>query len=203
MKTAYYKIFIFLVLLELCSSAFTNSLFANQINKQKSSGTMGTMPILDDKLEINKQDNKNNILILADKFTSDQKTGCAIFTGNVKATLKNNVLTCGQLKIFYNKDSNNKNNKDSSMNSVGQSAKKIIAEKNVYILFDKNIAESDKAVYTTLTEILVLTGKNAKLTTETDYISGSKITYNKKDARIFVEKGLNKQIEALIYQNNR
>ncbi len=204
MKTVYYKTFILWIFWGLYFSFLTESLFANQISKKKPSNTVTIVSQIDDNLYANKPNkqilkkDKNSILILADKFTSDQKTSCATFTGNVKATQKNNVLTCGQLKIFYNR-----NDKENSMNSLGKSAKKIIAENNVHIFFDNNTAESDRAEYTTLTEILILTGENAKMTTKIDYISGNKIIYHKKDGRIFVEKGLNKQIEALIYQNNK
>ena len=70
---------------------------------------------------------------------------------------------------------------------------------NVKIIFDDKTAISQRAVYTTDSRILVLTGPDSKIISGKDSISGEKITLYRADDRIIVESGKEKQVEAVFF----
>jgi lipopolysaccharide export system protein LptA len=135
------------------------------------------------------------IHIVADLLTSDSETRFAEFIGNVRATQGNTVITSDRLKIFYSE--NPEGAKDPS---TAQSAiKKIVASGNVTISFDDRVATAREAVYDTQQNTLVLSGSPSTVKSGLDSIMGEKITYNRTDGRITVEKGQNSRVEAVFH----
>jgi lipopolysaccharide export system protein LptA len=140
------------------------------------------------------------IHITSDQLFMNNTTREAEFRGNVKATQENTVIYSDSLQICYKKDTA----KNDSFPNNEQSIDKIIAKGNVKINFDNRLAEADQAIYTAADRVLVLTGKNCKLTSESNTISGEKIIFYRDDGRIFVESGQNtKRVEAVISANGK
>ena len=139
------------------------------------------------------------IRITAERLISDSEARFAEFTGNVKATQGDTVITADQLKIFYKSGP-----KGETDGSPGEgSIDKIVADGNVKIHFENRVAVARHAVYTTETRVLVLSGAGSKVTSGTDYISGEKITYRRIDGKIVVEGSSDKQVEAVIHPGEK
>lgn len=139
------------------------------------------------------------IRITAERLVSDSEARFAEFSGNVKATQGDTVITADQLKIFYKSDPKGKTGGSPGEESID----KIVANGNVKIDFENRVAVAQHAVYITETRILVLSGADSKITSGTDYISGEKITYYRTDGKIIVEGSSDKQVEAVIHSGEK
>ena len=149
-----------------------------------------------DKLN-NADNNKKQINTTSDRLIIDGNTKCAEFTGNVKMTQGETVIEADTLKVFYKGDL-----KGSEKSVTGEeSIEKITAEGNVKIFFDNRLAEAENAEYLTATEVLVLWGKNSKITSGRDSISGEKITFYRTGGQVRVESGKEKQVHVNFYSD--
>ncbi|MEW6673744.1 MAG: lipopolysaccharide transport periplasmic protein LptA [Thermodesulfobacteriota bacterium] len=138
---------------------------------------------------------KEKIQIVADMLTSDSGTHVAEFSGNVRATQGETVITSDRLKIVYSEKLAASKNP-----SAGEGAiETIIATGNVRISFDNRVATAQEAVYNTESKVLVLSGAHSKITSGADSITGEKITYNRNDGHITVESGRNSRVEAVFH----
>ena len=169
---------------------------AKKIQKPKKDESVKKIPVTGDTAEKiqkpEKDESVKKIHITADRLIAEGNSNNAEFIGNVRAVQETTVITSNKLKIFYKKDSSGIEN-----NSKGEeSIKEIIATGNVKILFDDKTAETEQAVYTAETRILVLNGPNSKITSGKNTISGSKITFFRDDGRINVEGGGKNRVEA-------
>jgi len=135
------------------------------------------------------------IHIIADLLTSDREARFAEFSGNVRATQGDTVITSDQLKIFYAESAANTRKTAAAESQI----KRIVATGNVKILFDKKVAVTEQAVYNTETKVLVLSGPDSKITSGADSITGAKITYYRSDGHMEVESGQNKRVEAVFH----
>ncbi|MDP2862282.1 MAG: LptA/OstA family protein [Desulfobacterales bacterium] len=150
-------------------------------------------PFAAEKIQKQQKDSgEKKIHITADRLIAEGNSNNAEFIGNVRAIQETTVITSEKLKIFYKKDSSGI--KDNSKGD--ESIKEIIATGNVKILFDDKIAETQQAVYTTETRVLVLNGPDSKVTSGKNTISGSKITFFRDDGRVKVEGSGNRRVEA-------
>lgn len=141
---------------------------------------------------------KEKIHIVADLLTSDSEARFAEFAGNVRATQGTTVITSDRLKIFYSEGMGESKNPPAGESAI----KKIVATGNVKISFDNRVATTHEAVYNTETKVLVLSGAQSKITSGADSITGEKITYNRSNGRITVEKGRNSRVEAVFHPGN-
>ncbi len=137
------------------------------------------------------------IHITSDLLISDSKSQIIEFKGNVKAIQEDTVITSNNMTFYYKKNplQNGKIKPDE------QTFSKITASGNVHINFDNRVAQAEQAVYTAENRILVLTGGNVMITSNTNTISGEKITLNRNDGKIIVEKGKGKQVEMVVISN--
>ncbi len=138
---------------------------------------------------------ETKIHITSDKMISESEADYIEFIGNVRATQEANVVTGDSLKIFYKGGLDNNKNLFAGEESIN----KIVVNGNVKIIFDDKTAISQRAVYTTDSRILVLTGPDSKIISGKDSISGEKITLYRADDRIIVESGKEKQVEAVFF----
>ena len=136
---------------------------------------------------------KNKINIMANTLIFDNEGRFAEFSGKVRAVEENSVLTADKMKIFFSSEMKNKT--DGQIINQ-QSIRKILAEGNVEIQFDDNLAVSEKAEYSLEKNILVLTGENTRVTNGKNYITGNKITINRVSGSVSVEGGGNGRVEA-------
>jgi len=138
-------------------------------------------------------DAEKKIYITSDSMVSDNNTKYAEFIGNVKAIQGPNTIIADRLKIFFQKDLKSSESIAADQDSIS----KIVANGNVTINFDNKVAVAEQAVYITETKILVLSGKNSRITSANDTISGEKITIYRNDGRINVESGAEKRVNAV------
>ncbi len=131
------------------------------------------------------------IHISADRMLSDTQAQYVEFTGNVKATQGDTDIQAKRLKIFYHKDKKGER--------PGGMIEKITASGAVRIKFDDKLAQTQEAVYTTDNEVLVLSGPDSKVSSGQEYISGSKITVNRKTGQIQVEGS----VKGVIYPKDK
>lgn len=147
-----------------------------------------------------KTDDENRIQITADRLITDTKEKNAEFIGNVKATQGTTIITSNRLKVFYRQNADNETQNKPQTDAITR----ILAEGNVKIVFDEQIAMADRADYLAEKKIVVLTGPDSKIIQGDNTISGSKITFYRDDGRIHVEGGEGERVEAVFYseENN-
>ena len=146
---------------------------------------------------ITANDNKNTIhqiRIIADKLLAEVDAGIIDFVGNVKATHAETVITADRLRIFYDPDTI----KSQTDAPKTESIEKIIATGHVKILYDNITAETDKAEYIMKSEVLILTGKQSKVTQQGHSITGAKFTLQRSDGRLTVESRGENRVKAVI-----
>lgn len=141
---------------------------------------------------------QNRIYITADAMTSEREKSFVEFTGNAMAQSQDAVIHADAIKVFlYTVDEKKQLSKTDEQN-----IKEIIAEGNVKFTSNDQNAFADKAVYTTLTQKLILTGDAPKVTTGESYVTGKKITLFRKNGKVVVESGKKKRVEALFNSTN-
>jgi lipopolysaccharide export system protein LptA len=133
------------------------------------------------------KDKKLNVT--SDKMVAQKNSSMVEFIGNVKATREDAIIFADSIKVFIN---------SSETKAQGQnSLKKIIATGNVEYTAGERKAFADKAVYTTKDEILILTGKTAKLISGTSHVTGKKITLFRNEDRAIVESDGKTRVQAV------
>lgn len=137
---------------------------------------------------------ENLIHITSDLLISDNTSQIIEFKGNVKAVQKDTIIKANRMMIYYTKNAK----KDGNTPPDEQSISKIIASGNVHINFDNRVAQADQAVYTVKNRTLVLTGKDVRVTSEKNSITGEKITLNRDSGKVTVESNAGKQVEMTV-----
>lgn len=132
--------------------------------------------ITSDMLELNRDDNK------------------AEFTGNVKATQGDTVITSDSLTVYYSQAADSK-----KTDGMEGTIKKICAVGNVKIMMDDKTAFAQNAVYTPDDSVLVLSGSDSKIVSANDSVTGDKITLYREDGRIVIEGAKDKPVKAIFY----
>ena len=136
----------------------------------------------------------NNIHVQADKLVSGQEADYIHFMGSVNVTLENTRIRSRELKLYYNQ-------LDRGAAHLSQeNRKKNVAIGDVRIDTETRTATCDQAVYRTATQILVLTGDSVKIKSETNSITGNKITFNRKTGEIVVDGDPAQRVNAVIQQ---
>jgi lipopolysaccharide export system protein LptA len=134
------------------------------------------------------------IVIVADQLETGGSESYIEFSGNVQATQDTTSINADSLKIYY-KGQTAKTNTANTQDSI----EKIIASGNVIIKMDQRTATTRQAVYTTADQKLVLSGKNSKITSGQDQISGALITFYRQSGRVKVEGDRSQRVKAIIY----
>jgi len=144
-------------------------------------------------------DNKTKddpIQITADQLISNNEKKYAEFIGNVRATQADFVITSDKLRIYYQGDLLNTEEKS---NQGDDMLKKIVATGNVKIISSQYDAESDMIEYDTASMTITMTGENSKVISGKNSISGSKIILYRKEGRVKVLGSEKKRVEATFY----
>lgn len=139
------------------------------------------------------------ILITARQLVTHTATRLAEFKGEVRVRQGATVIDADSLKIHYTGGPQDK----TTASPEGESIEKIVAEGSVKIQMDNRIAFADHAVYTTADSVLVLTGKNSRLSSGTNSITGSKITFFRADGRVTVEGSEDRRVEAVLFPGDK
>lgn len=133
------------------------------------------------------------IHITSDAVESDHSMGWVEFTGNVKATQEDVVVTADRIKVFYRSD---------GVSSMGATTvEKIVSQGDVKILFDHKMktAVAEKAVYTADQHVLVLSGGDPRVWSGKNVIRGKKIILFQAEDRIVVEGDEKEQVKATLH----
>jgi lipopolysaccharide export system protein LptA len=137
-------------------------------------------------------DAKNTTLnITSDKLVSDRNSQFVLFSGNVVAIYGDKTINSDNLKMMYldvpkNKPGFNEGKID-----------KIIATGNVVIKFENKTAYCDKAVYDQETQTIVLTGKDTRIQSDDNFITGEKITIRQLTGQVIVDGNPEKRVNAV------
>ena len=83
------------------------------------------------------------------------------------------------------------------------SIEKVVAYGNVKIRFEDMIAVTDEAEYRVKEQVLVLSGKNSKVTRGNDSVSGAKITLSRVEGEINIAGGKKSRVEAVFYPGKK
>jgi len=129
--------------------------------------------------------------ITSDKLLSDRNSQYILFSGNVVAVYGDKTITSDNLKVIYLNTPT-----DQTELNKGK-IDKIIASGNVVIKFDNKTAYCDQAVYTQGTQTILLTGKDARIQSEDNYITGEKITVRQLTGQVTVDGNPEKRVNAV------
>ena len=139
------------------------------------------------------------IRISSDNLTYDNEGKFAEFYGSVKASQGKDEIRADKLRVYLSSGIGEQEKKSSDEDAI----EKIIAYGNVKIRFKDIIAAADEAVYKVQEQVLILNGKNSKVTRGNDSVSGAKITLNRVNGRINIEGAEKKRVEAVFYPGKK
>jgi lipopolysaccharide export system protein LptA len=142
---------------------------------------------------------QEKIHITSDRLFVDSDAKYAKFTGSVRLTQGDMVITADLLKVFFNDNIDGMGTVSTGRDSI----KKITASGNVRINMDDGVAVTEQAEFISETGTVILSGENSKVTRGNNSISGTKITLYRKDGRVTVEGGSNKRVEAVIFSGGK
>jgi lipopolysaccharide export system protein LptA len=142
-----------------------------------------------------KKDENSSIQIKADSLVAYNEASFAEFSGNVSAVQGTTRITADKLKIYYSKVPDSNAKKGTSEESV----KKVVASGKVVIQSENRTAYTSLAEYTPATKVVVLSGPDSKVSSGNNFVSGDKITFYVNEDRVTVERGKEKQVEAVFY----
>ncbi len=169
----YYLTFAFIIIFSLSSFAFAQE------------------------MKLSKDQAKEKIHVTADSLSSESNARVAEFKGNVKVTQGDFIIRSDSLKIFYKESSEEKKA------GTTESIEKIIATGNVKIESEEATAFSRQAEYDTNTMIMVLTGEDSRVIDKKNSVTGSKITFNRKDGLVKAEGDSKKRVKAVFYPDEK
>ena len=139
------------------------------------------------------------IVIEADQLVSNNEKKFAEFIGNVKASQADFVITSDKLRIYYQGELLETENKSDQNEDM---LRKIVASGNVKIKSSQYTAESDKVEYDTRSMTITMTGDGSKVLSGKNSISGSKIILYRKDGRVKVLGSKKKRVEATFFSGS-
>lgn len=148
-------------------------------------------------MNLPKDQAKEKIHVTADTLSSESNARVAEFKGNVKVTQGNFVIESDRLKIFYKESGGEKKA------GTTESIDKIIAIGNVKIESEEATAFSEQAEYDTNTMIIVLTGENCRVFDKKNSVTGSRITFNRKDGLVKAVGDSKKRVNAVFFPDEK
>ncbi len=136
--------------------------------------------------------------ILADRLVNHPAEKYAQFIGSVKATQSNFSITADELRVYYEGDLFSPQG-----GSAATQITRIVALGRVHVDSAQYRADADRLEYTPATDVLVLTGENAQVTSGQSFISGSKITLNRRDGQAVAESGPTTRVKARLHPEDK
>ncbi len=136
--------------------------------------------------------------VLADRLVNHASEKYAQFTGAVKATQGNFSITTDELRVYYEGELFTPQG-----GSPETQITRIVAIGRVHVDSEQYSADADRLEYTPATDILVLTGDSAKVTSGQSFISGAKITLNRRDGKAVAEGGPAARVKALLHPEDK
>lgn len=140
------------------------------------------------------------IYITSDRLVADQNSQFVFFSGNVKAIQGASTIFSDSLTVYYT-DSQDMNAQKVAEASAKDRIVKIIATGHVRIKFDDKTAYCEQAVYMTENKSLILSGKDTRIESAGNSISGEKITVYQLTGQIMVDGSPENKVEAVFLPN--
>lgn len=137
------------------------------------------------------------IIISADRLVADQNSQFVLFTGNVKAVQGETTIFSDTLNVYYNDP------QSTTASYTQDRIAKIVASGQVKIEFQDKTAFCDQAVYVTENKSLVLLGKETRIQSAGNFISGEKITIYQLTGQIIVDGSDEKRVQAEFQPNEK
>lgn len=134
------------------------------------------------------------IFVSSDRLMTDNRKKVAEFTGNVKVTRADSVITTDRLKVFYTDSSGDKRTANGSKTDI----EKIVAEGNVHIRSADLVAVAQKGIYNKKTQKITLLGTGTRVTSGGSSITGTKIILFIDQDRIRVSSGPDNRVKAIL-----
>ncbi len=148
-------------------------------------------------MKLSKDPAREKIHVTADSLSSESNARFAEFKGNVKVTQGDFIIKSDSLKILYKESGGEKKA------GTTESIEKIIASGNVKIESEEMTAVSQQAEYDTNTMIMVLTGEDSKVFDKKNSVTGSKITFNRKDGLMKAEGDSKRRVNAVFFPDEK
>lgn len=148
------------------------------------------------KPQSNSQSTKDKKLhITSDSMLVEKESSIITFSGNVVATQGDSVIKADKISVALFTDKDKKN----SSSDIKQEIKSLTASGNVRLSSANRTATSEKAVYTSTDQKIVLTGDSnfPRVMTGESYITGKTITLFQNSGKVIVEGGKEQRVEAL------
>ncbi len=148
------------------------------------------------KPQSNSQSTKDKKLhITSDSMLVEKESSIITFSGNVVATQGDSVIKADKISVALFTDKDKKN----SSSDIKQEIKSLTASGNVRLSSANRTATSEKAVYTSTDQKIVLTGDSnfPRVMTGESYIAGKTITLFQNSGKVIVEGGKEQRVEAL------
>ena len=139
-----------------------------------------------------------DIHITADEVIAHLETGETQFVGNVRVAQGESVITADHMTVYYRKSEDNSKN-PASREAIKESIHKIIARGNVKINYENIVALSDEAVYMADSQLLTLTGTQAKVTSGPNKLTGSKFILSLASNGLSVEGSEGQRVRATVW----
>ncbi len=138
------------------------------------------------------------IRISADRLVARAEDNTAEFIGNVRAVQGDTVIRADRMKIRYARSAGT-----ASTEVAPAAIDEIESSGHVTIHFGNKVAQAEKALYNTHTQVLVLSGADTRVTSGDNSVSGERITVYRREDRITVESTGEKRVEAIIYSGQQ
>jgi lipopolysaccharide export system protein LptA len=119
------------------------------------------------------------IFIEADQMSSTENTNTVLFTGDVDAKQGDLRIRSDKMTVYYKEKTKQDDKKPAD---ATQQVEKLICEGNVEITRDNWLGTSDKMIYLSEKQQVVLTG-NAKAWQDQNMVGGEKIIYYMDEGR--------------------
>jgi lipopolysaccharide export system protein LptA len=143
-------------------------------------------------------DGGSRIHITSDRLVSRQADHFAEFSGNVRATQENTIITAETLRVHFRESNRVSPGAEGSEDAI----EKLVASGNVVIDYENARAFCEQAVYTTSDGLLVLSGEKVTITDGGSSITGQKIVLNRITGEIVVTGENDSRVEALFDQGS-
>ena len=130
---------------------------------------------------------EGDITVNADQLTSDSLGRYALFTGNVRITRDNTILTADKVKLHY-EDGKNEGDTTKGLSLIE-------AEGNVVMTSEESRATAHKALYDVRKEEVTLTGGPPKVVSGGNTLTGKTIILNRLTGAIRVDSGSSQRVE--------
>jgi lipopolysaccharide export system protein LptA len=139
------------------------------------------------------------IEIVSDRLIANNTEKWADFLGAVTAAQGKFSMSSDALRIHYEGDLVNPPKGQSAQSQIT----KLVATGRVHIATDQYTADAERAEYVPATDVLTLSGKNSRVISGKNTLTGSKIVLNRSEGKALVESSGAERVKAVFFQEEK